>query len=241
MATDKSQDAPAYESVTVLDTSIETPEILPSVRDRWLVFAGAFVLVSVPVFVQAPLVRSLPWLSLAITPCLFWLAKALIKQPRLAIWGDLLMGFNWTWLTGAIYWGWFRWEPLVHLPIEAIGLPFAIYWLYRQQGKVGNWFYLGSLFGTAVTDLYFYLMNLIPYWRKLMQADVSMVRPIFHSALVEMQTPRGASYAVVLLSVLFAIGFAPLCYRQLHWWAFGGAVLSTILVDGLFWLAAVLA
>ncbi|MFM6062253.1 MAG: DUF3120 domain-containing protein, partial [Microcystis panniformis] len=26
-----------------------------------------------------------------------------------------------------------------------------------------------------------------------------------------------------------------------HWWAFSGAVLSTILVDGLFWITASLA
>jgi hypothetical protein len=29
--------------------------------------------------------------------------------------------------------------------------------------------------------------------------------------------------------------------RRDHWWAFGGAVLSTILVDGLFLLAAIAA
>ncbi|MGB3639093.1 MAG: DUF3120 domain-containing protein, partial [Rivularia sp. (in: cyanobacteria)] len=43
--------------------------------------------------------------------------------------------------------------------------------------------------------------------------------------------------AVVLLS----FGIIPLKYKQLHWYAFSGAVLSTILVDSLFLIAAVMA
>jgi hypothetical protein len=37
------------------------------------------------------------------------------------------------------------------------------------------------------------------------------------------------------------VGTASLLNKQCHWYAFGGAVLSTILVDSLFLLAAVLA
>ncbi|MBE9174501.1 DUF3120 domain-containing protein, partial [Synechocystis salina LEGE 06155] len=49
-------------------------------------------LVSVPVFIQAPLVRQFPWLSLALT--LPWVAIAvwLMKRPDRALWGDLLLG-----------------------------------------------------------------------------------------------------------------------------------------------------
>src|SRR6476469_6893616 len=151
----------------------------------WAMLVAAVFLVSVPVFVQAPLVRWFPELSLLLTGGWLGLSLILMARDRTQLWGDLLFGFTWSWLAGSIYWGWFRWEPLLHLPIEAIGLPVAIWCLVRQWGKVGNFFYLGSLFGTVVTDLYFYIVDLIP-----------------------------------------------------HWWAFGGAVLSTILVDGLFWLVA---
>lgn len=209
----------------------------------WFVFAAAIFLVSVPVFVQAPLVRFLPWVSLLFTPVLFGLGWCWLSRPGMQLWGDLLVGFAWTWLSGSIYWGWLRWEPLLHLPVEAIALPLALWGVARGWGKVGNCFYLGSLFGTAVTDVYFYLTNLIPHWRRLMQVEPEMARPIFQDAIVQVSTPWGVGWAVVLLSLLLVVAVLPLRspqlhHRALHRWAFSGAVLSTILVDGLFWLAA---
>ncbi len=218
--------------------SLASEFIQNSLNERLLIFAGAIFLIAIPVLVQAPLVRVLPWVSLAITPLLVAIAQRLERSPRFQRWGDLMMGFNWTWLAGSVYWGWLRWEPLVHLPVEAIGLPFAIYALMRQQGKLGNWFYLGSLFGTAITDAYFYTVRLIPFWRQVVLADLVEARSILHGALVHMQTSWGIGCAIALLGILLLVGLVPLRSQQLHWWAFSGAVLSTILVDGLFWLAA---
>lgn len=207
-------------------------------KKRWLFFATSIFLVSVPVFIQAPLVRFFPWISLAVTPLLVMLGMWLLARPSSHRGGDLLLGFTWTWLSGSIYWGWLRWEPLVHLPIEAIGLPFALWGISRSWGKVGNFFYLGSLFGTVVTDLYFYLVDLIPHWRSLMQVEGGAVQPIFQSALAHVQTPWGIGWAIALAFVLLVVSVLPLRSQQLHWWAFSGAVVSTILVDSLFWLAA---
>jgi hypothetical protein len=204
----------------------------------WLVFAAAVFLVSVPVFIEAPLVRSLPLLSLVMTTGWVGLSFALMSRPSTYLWGDILIGFSWSWLAGAIYWGWLRWEPLLHLPVEAIGLPFAIVCLQRNWGKVGNFFYLGSLLGTVLTDVYFYLVDLIPYWRQIMQVEPKLIPPILHTALVQVQTPWGLGWAIIMALVLLIVGIFPLRYRQYHWWAFSGAVLSTILVDSLFWLAA---
>jgi hypothetical protein len=192
---------------------------------------------------QAPLVRYYPEVSLGLT--FFWVGLGvwLLKQEKISLWGDLLLGFSWSWLAGSLYWGWWRWEPLIHIPMEAIGLPFVLWGLYKGRGKVGNLFYLGSLLGTAITDVYFYLTGLIPYWRQLMtvELDPNLVSPIFHNALARIETPWGISWAIVLLNLLLAIGIYPLQKRVCHWWAFSGAVLSTILVDGLFWITASLA
>ncbi|WP_289501477.1 DUF3120 domain-containing protein [Gloeocapsopsis sp. IPPAS B-1203] len=210
-------------------------------RQAWLVFAAAVFLVSVPVFIEAPLVRSLPSLSLALTGVWIAISLFLMSRPATHFWGDLLFGFSWSWLAGSLYWGWLRWEPLLHLPVEAIALPFAIICIRRNWGLVGSFFYLGSLFGTVVTDIYFYLVDLIPYWRQLMQVEPTLAAPILQSALVQVYTPWGQLWALILASVLLTVGILPLIKKQLHFWAFSGAVLSTILVDILFWLAALAA
>ncbi|MBK1988892.1 DUF3120 domain-containing protein [Sphaerospermopsis aphanizomenoides BCCUSP55] len=219
----------------------------PSFADRiatrqiWLVFAAAVFLVTVPVFIEAPLVRSLPTVSLVTTVFWIWLSLNLMSRPQTYLWGDLLLGFSWSWLTGAIYWGWLRWEPLWHLPIESIGLPFALWCLWRNWGKVGNWFYLGSLFGTVLTDIYFYLVDLMPYWRQIMRTDASGASQILKNALLQVQTPWGEGWAIILALALLTVGLVSLGNKESYWYAFGGAVLSTILVDSLFLLAAILA
>jgi len=212
-----------------------------TVRQQWLVFAAAALLVSVPVFLQAPLVRQLPFLSLVMTLGWIGLGWALLSRRSTEVWGDLLIGFSWSWFAGSIYWGWFRWEPLIHLPIESICLPLAFWCLWRRWGLVGSMFYLGSLLGTAVTDLYFFLTGLIPHWRQLMLVEPELARPIFQQCLIQIKTFWGAGWAAVLVAILLGIGFLSLRSSQLCWWAFGGAVLSTILVDSLFWLAASIA
>ncbi|NEQ30614.1 MAG: DUF3120 domain-containing protein [Leptolyngbya sp. SIO4C5] len=217
---------------------------LIKIPQRWQVLAAAIFLVVVPVFFQAPLVRSLPWLSLLLSGGWFFagLSLAMSKLSYARPWGDLLVGFTWTWLAGSIYWGWFRWEPLIHLPIEAIGLPIVIACLLAGRGLVGSYFYLGSLFGTALTDLYFYWTNLIPYWRQLMQLPSDQAADILHRALVQLQSSGGLGHALLLLCVLVVCGCLPLATsRSIHWWAFGGAVFSTIIVDSLFLLVAAIA
>lgn len=210
-------------------------------RQGWLVFGAASFLVSVPVFIQAPLVKELPLLSLAITLGWVWLGFRLLKRPTTEIWGDLLLGFSWSWLAGSIYWGWLRSEPFIHLPIEAMGMPFALWGLWRGRGKVGNLFYLGSLLGTAITDLYFYITDLIPYWREVMAVEPELAKPILQNAIAQVQSTWGISWAVVLVTTLGVIGCWSLAKKELPWWAFSGAVLSTIFVDSLFWLAASMA
>lgn len=238
--------------------------IAPGKFARWQVFTTAAFLVSVPVFVQAPLVRQFPLLSLALT--IFWVAGGcwLYQRPQSKVWGDLLLGFSWSWLAGTIYWGWLRTEPYWHLPVEAIGLPFGLWclWFARKSNlknisqeqdinldknhrteflAIGTWFYFGSLWGTALTDGYFYVNSLIPYWRAVMAQEPSLAAPILHQAIAQINNPLGWLSALVLFCLLLATGLHPLKQSNLAQWAFSGAILSTILVDGLFWLVAAIA
>lgn len=220
------------------DTPYQSADRKRQIFQNWCVGGAAIFLVSVPVFFQAPLVRSLPGLSLVLTGVWVLLSLFLMTRPKLSLWGDLILGFSWSWLAGSIYWGWLRWEPVLHLPIEAIGIPFALFCLIYQWGKVGSSFYLGSLLGTAITDLYFYLVGLIPHWRQIMQVPPDLALPILQSATAQVKTAWGISWVVVLSCILLAAGYFPLRSAKPHAWAFAGAVLGTILVDGLFWLAA---
>ncbi|MGC9504834.1 DUF3120 domain-containing protein [Baaleninema sp.] len=239
------------------DPTLYPPRSKPSEEKRsgwgvlaepaWQIFAAAVFLVSVPVFAEAPLVRNLPWASVLLT--LFWVGLSgwLLSRRQTWLWGDLLLGFAGSWLAGAIYWGWLRWEPFLHLPVELIALPLPLWCISRRRLLVGSWFAIGSLFGTLVTDVYFYLVDLMPHWRQLMQVEPEFAMPIFQAAIAKVQTPWGIGCAIVLGSLLFFTGILPLGTAwkspntSLHRWAFSGAVLSTIFVDTLFWFAALAA
>ncbi len=213
-------------------------------RLHWWLFGASVLLVTLPVFVQAPLVRQWPTFSLLLSCGWVGIGGYLRIQPRFQVWGDLLIGFTLAWFAGSIYWGWFRWEPLLHIPLEAIALPFAI-WAWRAAWcRVGMAFYLGSLLGTAITDLYFYLVDLIPFWRSLLLVDQSQAFAILQEALFKVQTPWGTSWATALIVALCVIGVVPLLPgdskmdNRLYRWVFSGAVLGTLMVDSLFLLVA---
>jgi Protein of unknown function (DUF3120) len=207
-------------------------------ESRWQVFGGAALLVSLPVFIEAPLVRQFPGLCLALT--LFWVALSyfLYQRPQTRLWGDLLFGFSWSWFAGAIYWGWWRWLPAIHLPIESIGLPVVLWLCWRGKGQVGSLFYLGSLLGTAATDFYIYAVDLVKYWQQLMIVEPALATPLLQAAIAQVQTPRGTSWAVILVSLLLSLGIICLGHKKNHWYAFSGAVLTTIIVDSLFLVVA---
>ncbi len=207
-------------------------------RRSLLVFLASAFLVSIPVFFQAPLVRIFPSVSLILTLVWFQLSFHWKRQPQTYLWGDILWGFSWSWLCGSIYWGWLRDNPAIHIPIEAIGLPFALWCIWKGWGLIGNYFYLGSLIGTVITDLYFYIAGLIPYWREIMVGDPTLVKPILQGAIAQVQTVWGISWAVLLANLLLGISLYALVKKETHYIAFAGAVLATIFTDALFLVAA---
>lgn len=238
MLSDTSPQSSIPDRLTLADPLVTEP-IIPQQQLPALLTAA--FLVSVPVFIQAPLVRAYPWVSLVLT--LVWLlgGTRLLNSTRFNLWGDLAIGFSWTWLAGSIYWGWLRDNPYIHLPVEAIGLPIVLVLISQRQLLVGSYFYLGSLLGTAITDIYFYWVDLIPYWQRVMQVDPAEINPILHNALLQIQNPIAMIRAAILLIILLSMGSIAMRSNHNHNWAFAGAVLSTILVDALFLAVAVIA
>jgi hypothetical protein len=214
--------------------TIDVNNTLRSVPAKWQMFAAAAFLVSIPVFVEAPLVRQAPELATIATIGWIILGYYCRQHPESRRWGDLIWGFSWSWLAGAIYWGWLRWEPLWHLPVESIGLPCALWWLWRGRYRCGALFYLGSLAGTAITDGYCYAADLMAHWRSLFQVAPELSAPILHDAILQMHTLAGISWAIVLVNLAAIVGILGLASKKSHWGAFSGAVMMTAIVDLLF-------
>jgi hypothetical protein len=201
----------------------------------------AVLLVAVPVFLQAPLVREAPMAATLITLPLLGGAVLLERNGR-GPWqqlGPLLVGFSGSWLAGCLFWGWFRLHPLLHLPIEAFALPLAV------AGLGGRWrlagaFYLASLLGTAATDTAIALTGLMPLWPEALSAPLSQAPALLRQAGETVLEPANITLVAAMATLILA--------ACAHLWKMGGiarvsaaTLATTLAVDGLFLAAALLA
>ncbi len=196
------------------------------------------LLVVVPVFLQAPWVRLHPVSAVAFTGLLLGagLLLALRGPRRWREFGVLLVGFSGCWLGGCLFWGWFRLHPLWHLPIEAFALPLALTGL-RGRWAAGAAFYLASLFGTACTDAAMALTGMMPHWTAVVGAPIGEAATLLQAAALQVLRPGG-----VLVVTFGALGLWRLSQVLGGRGALGriaaAALLTTLVVDGLFLMAA---
>jgi hypothetical protein len=198
------------------------------------------LLVTLPVFVQAPWVRHAPFSAALFTVVLVATGLALAHHHRPAVkeLGELLVGFSGSWLAGALFWGWARLHPLCHLPVEAFALPLAIGGL-RSRWRLACGLYLGSLLGTAATDAVIAATGLMPLWPQALAAEANQAAELLQQAATTLLQP----------SPLLLISITAVALIQLSRWLLrlgpvarvaGAALATTLVVDGLF-LAAALA
>lgn len=207
------------------------------IRLAWI----ASLLVALPVFVQAPWVREAPEAAALFTAPLLVIGVLLQHQGR-GLWrplGALFVGFAGSWLGGSIFWGWFRDQPLWHLPIEAFALPLALTG-WRTRWRLACGFYLGALAGTACTDLVIALSGVIKRWPAVVNGSLEQAPLLLHEAGLSLLQP------LPMLLILTAATLLSLCCRWL--WSRGeaqriaaAALGTTLAVDGLFLAAALLA
>jgi hypothetical protein len=201
----------------------------------------AALLVTVPVFLQAPWVRSAPMAAALFTLPLMALALGLERwgQGQWQQLGVLLVGFCGSWLGGCLFWGWFRLHPVMHLPIEAFALPLAV------AGLGGRWrlagaFYLGSLLGTASTDGVIAAAGLMDLWPQVLNAPLAEAPLLLQKAAIQVLQPWPLALVGLTATLLVLI-----CRRL---WILGGpwrvaaaALVTTLAVDALFLGAALVA
>ncbi len=199
------------------------------------------LLVTLPVFLQAPWVRLAPFSAALFTLPLLALALGLShqRQPRLSQAGELLVGFCGSWLAGCLFWGWLRLHPLWHLPIEAFALPLALTGL-RGRWKLACGFYLGSLLGTAATDAAIAATGVMDLWPQVLSASADDAPLLLQAAAQQVLSP---------LHLSLVLGCATALLQACRWLANRGdvgrvasaALATTLTVDGLFLVAAWLA
>lgn len=218
-------------------TTSASPLRLPA---GWTLPALAVLLTLGPVFLQAPLVRLAPMVAILCTvPLLLWaLAWAQHADPNRQRLGVLLVGFAGSWLGGSLFWGWCREYPFWHLPIEAFALPLAIGGL-RTRWRLGAWFYLASLLGTALTDGLIALTGLMPFWPPIVQAAPEA------AALLLQEAARTLLHPLPLMALALSAGWILHVAQRLQAGdeartVAAATLASTLLVDGLFFGAALL-
>jgi hypothetical protein len=201
----------------------------------------ATLLVTVPVFVQAPLVRTAPMAVALFTAPLLALALLLERsgQGLRQELGVLLVGFCGSWLGGALFWGWLRLQPVWHLPVEAFALPLAVAGL-GGRWRVAGAFYLASLLGTAATDAVIAATGVMELWPEVLRA------PLAEAPLLLQEAGRRVLAPLPLTGVLLGAALLLLLSRGL--WSTGtigrvaaACLVTTLVVDGLFLAAALLA
>jgi hypothetical protein len=201
----------------------------------------AAFMVAVPVFLQAPWVRSAPMAAALFTVPLLTLGILLEQHggERVRPLGALLVGFCGSWLGGCLFWGWCRLHPLWHLPIEGFALPLAV------AGLGGRWrlagaFYLASLLGTAATDAAMALTGVMGLWPGVLQASASEAPLLLHQAAALVLQPLPLA-TVLGSAVLILLSGRLLWHSGEAARVAAAALLTTLAVDAIFLAAALLA
>lgn len=202
----------------------------------------AIVLVTLPVFVQAPLVHAQPLVATLLTAPLLGAGIVLGLSPHQdrAQLGAVLVGFAGSWLCGSLFWGWLRLHPLLHLPVEALALPLAVAGL-ASRWRLAGAFYLASLLGTAATDAAMALTGLMPLWPAALAAEPTAARALLQDAALQVLTPLHGGIVLAFAAALLGLGLGLRRRGGLTASLAAATLITTLAVDAAFLLLALMA
>jgi len=231
-----------YELHNIVDSSESTFLSRPISLRFWSSF---FVIL--PIFVQAPWVRLEPISALCFT-FLILLAAFLFYKKKSNKWfivSSLLLGVSGSWLGGSLFWGWLSPFPILHIPVEAVVLPFALIGL-GTNWKIGSSFYISSLFGTAVTDITIFLTGIMDQWREVLTADSENAPLILQKTSENLIQIKSLFIIIVVAFILWLISkeiFDSATINTTNGKALlvsGYVIQTTLIVDGIFIFLAIL-
>ena len=203
--------------------------------------------VILPIFVQAPWVRSEPISALCFTFVILLGALFLYKEEskKWFIVSSLLLGVSGSWLGGCLFWGWLSPFPILHIPVEAVVLPLALIGL-GSNWRIGSSFYISSLFGTAVTDITIFLIGIMDQWKQVLTADSKNAPLILQKTsenLIQIKSLSIIFFVALILWIISKEIFDSATINTTN----GKALLvscyviqTTLIVDGIFIVLAIL-
>ncbi len=207
----------------------------------------ASALVVLPVFLQAPWVHLYP-----ISACLFTfvllgsgVALALLGGTKWFQAGSLIVGVSGSWLGGCLFWGWLRSHPVLHLPVEAMALPLAFVGL-DTRWRIGSGFYLSCLLGTAFTDLLMLFTGVMHSWPLVVEAPLVNASQLLHQTALDLLRPQSIFLLLVAAALIITVSALMRNRATLNspsggaWLVASAALTTTLWVDGLFFLTALI-
>jgi len=203
--------------------------------------------VILPIFVQAPWVRLEPISALCFTFVIILVAFVLNQKGsnKWFIVGSLLLGVSGSWLGGCLFWGWLSPHPILHIPVEAVALPLALFGL-GTNWKIGSSFYISSLFGTAVTDITIFFIGIMDQWTQVITADSETAPQILQRTSENLIQIKSLSIIVFFALILWYISkeiFDSATINTSNGRALlvsGYVIQTTLIVDGIFIVLAIL-
>ncbi|WP_320666572.1 DUF3120 domain-containing protein [Prochlorococcus sp. MIT 1307] len=207
----------------------------------------ASALVVLPVFLQAPWVHFHPisacLFTFVLLGCGFILSR--FGGEKWARAASLLVGVSGSWLGGCLFWGWLREYPVMHLPVEAIALPLAFVGL-ETRWRIGASFYLSCLLGAAFTDLMMLFTGVMHSWPDVVKASLLDAPQLLHETAEQLFKPQ--SILLLLIAGVVIVLIANLMKERalIHlpsgsaWLVASAALMTTLWVDGLFFLTALI-
>ena len=229
-----------------LNKSVDSYESSFLSRPISLRFWSSFFII-LPIFVQAPWVRFEPISALCFTFIIILGAFILFKKAskKWFIVSSLLIGVSGSWLGGCLFWGWLSPFPILHIPVESVVLPLALFGL-DTNWKIGSSFYIASLFGTAVTDITIFLIGIMDQWRQVITADSETAPLILQKTSENLIQIKSLSIIVFVAFILWCISkeiFDSATINTTSGKALlvsGYVIQTTLIVDGIFIVLAIL-
>ena len=203
--------------------------------------------VILPFFVQAPWVRFNPLTALSFTFIILFSGFLLSRKEsdKSFIIGSLLLGVSGSWLGGCLFWGWLSPYPILHIPVEAVVLPFAMVGI-GTKWKIGSSFYISSLFGTAITDLTIFMIGIMDQWREVITADSDSAPLILQKTSENLIHFKSLSIIILIALMLWFLSKEILNAANINS-TNGKALLvssyviqTTLIVDGIFIFLAII-